>query len=215
VSTFGNQNSEIGYATSQSMDVGTWTDHGSSGVASTKAKPYNAIDGNLVEDSGGNFYMAFGSFWQGLYISPVQVASDGALRKVGSEKQIAFQPAGDHGIEAAYVYKHDGAFYLFFSAGKCCGLDRNRPAPGTEYRILVCRSTGGASGPYVDKSGRRCTEGGGTVVLPSHEPYVYAPGGQGVYTDPQLGPVLYYHYGKSINLSVWYRGTIALSKCLY
>jgi arabinan endo-1,5-alpha-L-arabinosidase len=178
------------------MDVGTWVDQGSSGIASTKAKPYNAIDGNLVEDNG-NLYMAFGSFWQGLFISPVRVENDGRLRPVGPERQIAYQPSGDHGIEAAYIYKHEGTFYLIFSAGKCCGLDKNRPAPGTEYRILVCRSTGSVSGPYVDRSGRRCTEGGGTVLYPSHD-YIYAPGGQGVYTDPQLGPILYYHYGKSL-----------------
>ena len=77
MSTFGSQDSEIGYATSQSMDVGTWIDHGSSGVASTKGKPYNAIDGNIVQDNDGNYYMAFGSFWQGLYISPVRVEGDG------------------------------------------------------------------------------------------------------------------------------------------
>ena len=62
----------------------------------------------------------------------------------------------------------------------------------------------------VDASGVACTDGGGTVVLESHD-NVYGPGGQyvvslslltfmlanfyrGVYTDPSLGPVLYYHY---------------------
>lgn len=64
----------------------------------------------------------------------------------------------------------------------------------------------------VDKTGTACTNGGGTVVLESHGT-VYGPGGQwvlgyfifvdwiiyfpslrGVYTDPTLGPVLYYHY---------------------
>jgi arabinan endo-1,5-alpha-L-arabinosidase len=62
----------------------------------------------------------------------------------------------------------------------------------------------------VDANGVACTEGGGTVVLESHD-NVYGPGGQyvasisllriistnrhrGVYTDPNLGPVLYYHY---------------------
>jgi arabinan endo-1,5-alpha-L-arabinosidase len=45
----------------------------------------------------------------------------------------------------------------------------------------------------VDQSGKKCTEGGGTTVLESHG-FVYGPGGQGVFTDPSLGPVLYYHY---------------------
>jgi arabinan endo-1,5-alpha-L-arabinosidase len=159
------------------MDVGSWTDHGSTGVASSKGKPYNAIDGNLIQDDSGQFHMAFGSFWQDLFISPIQgpSGSEAGLRRTGSDKQIAFQPSGEHAVEAAYIYKHDGAYFLFFSAGKCCGLDKNRPAKGAEYKIMACKSTGGPSGPYVDKSGKRCTEGGGTAVLPSHD-WVYAPG---------------------------------------
>ena len=160
------------------MDVGSWTDHGSTGVASSKGKPYNAIDGNLIQDDKKQFHMAFGSFWQDLYITSMQgpSGSEAAIRRAGSDKQIAFQPAGEHAMEAAYIYKHDGAYYLFFSVGKCCGLDKKRPAKGAEYKIMVCKSSsGGPSGPYADKSGKACTGGGGTTVLPSHN-WVYAPG---------------------------------------
>jgi arabinan endo-1,5-alpha-L-arabinosidase len=63
----------------------------------------------------------------------------------------------------------------------------------------------------VDASGVACTNGGGTIVLESHGT-VFGPGGQyvssllknikllililhrGVFTDPSLGPILYYHY---------------------
>jgi len=38
-----------------------------------------------------------------------------------------------------------------------------------------------------------CTNGGGTLVLASHD-NVYGPGGQSVYQDPFLGPVIVYHY---------------------
>ena len=41
--------------------------------------------------------------------------------------------------------------------------------------------------------GTTCTNGGGSIVLQSHS-NIYAPGGQGVYQDPALGPILYYHY---------------------
>jgi arabinan endo-1,5-alpha-L-arabinosidase len=194
VSSFGSQQSEIGHASSPTMDPGSWKDHGSSGVASSKGKPYNAIDGNLIHDDGGQLHMAFGSFWQDLYIASMSGGESG-LRKTGGDKQIAFQPSGEHAVEAAYIYKHDNTYWLIFSAGKCCGLDKKRPAKGAEYKIMACKSTKGPEGPYVDKSGKRCTEGGGTTLLPSHD-WVYAPGGQGVYTDPQHGPVLYYHYGR-------------------
>jgi arabinan endo-1,5-alpha-L-arabinosidase len=141
--------------------------------------------------AGDKRYMAFGSFWQDLFIAPIEGPS---IKKLGGDKQIAFQPAGEHAVEAAFVYEHEGFWYLFFSAGKCCGLDKNRPAKGQEYKILVCRSKS-PTGGYEDRGGKDCKQGGGTVLLPSHD-WVYAPGGQGVYRDPKEGPVIYYHYGK-------------------
>jgi len=182
------QDSEIGYATSK--DLENWSDHGSTGVSSAKGKPYNAIDGNLI-NSGEQHYMAFGSFWSDLYIAPVEFPP----KKSGGDRQIAFQPAGEHAMEAAFVFPHEGAYYLFYSAGKCCGLDKKRPGKGEEYKIMVCKSKS-AMGPYTDKSGKDCKQGGGTTVLPSHG-WLYAPGGQGIYDDKGLGPVLYYHYGES------------------
>lgn len=66
VSTFGSQNSDIGYATSATMEVGSWTDHGSTGVRSSSGSPYNAIDPNLIE-AGSSYLMNFGSFWGDIY----------------------------------------------------------------------------------------------------------------------------------------------------
>lgn len=45
------------------MEVGSWTDHGATGIASTSSKPYNAIDPALVQATDGSYYMSFGSFW--------------------------------------------------------------------------------------------------------------------------------------------------------
>lgn len=45
----------------------------------------------------------------------------------------------------------------------------------------------------VDADGVSCLSNGGTLVLGSHGT-VYGPGGQGVYDDPELGPIVYYHY---------------------
>lgn len=63
VSSFGSQVSAIGYATSTTMDVGSWTDHGSAGITSDSSKGYNAIDPALVQAADGSYYMTFGSFW--------------------------------------------------------------------------------------------------------------------------------------------------------
>ncbi|KAL5333528.1 glycosyl hydrolase [Aspergillus crustosus] len=187
VSTFGSQNSAIGVASSTSMNLNTWTDHGSTGIRSDTSKPYNAIDANLFND-GGNLLMNFGSFWGNLYQAPMSSPT-----AVGSGSyNIAFDPAGSHAVEAAYLYRYGDWHYLFFSAGICCGYDTSLPAAGEEYKIKVCRSSV-ATGGFVDANGVSCTNGGGTVVLESHD-NVYGPGGQAVYTDPTLGPVLYYHY---------------------
>jgi hypothetical protein len=62
VSTFGSQDSAIGLATSSTLEPGSWTDHGATGVASSSSKPYNAIDPNLIP-VGSNYYLNLGSFW--------------------------------------------------------------------------------------------------------------------------------------------------------
>lgn len=188
VSSFGSQNSAIGVATSSNLE--TWTDLGATGIASSSGKNYNAIDGALYWD-GSKFVMSFGSFWSDLFSvnmenPPTKVASGSSV------VPIAYQPSGDHAQEAAFIALNGNYHYLFFSVGKCCGYDTSRPAKGAEYKILVCRSTS-ANGGFVDKAGKKCTEGGGTTVLESHD-WVYGPGGQGVYYDPAMGPVLYYHY---------------------
>jgi arabinan endo-1,5-alpha-L-arabinosidase len=189
VSTFGSQTSAIGYATSPSMEFGTWTDHGATGVSSTAGKPYNAIDANLIQ-AGSNYYMNFGSFWGDIYQVPM---SADAKTATGSSYQIAYQPSGSHAVEGSFMWSRNNMYYLFWSEGICCGYDKTKPAAGAEYKIRVCRSAN-VNGPFVDKNGVDCRNGGGTTVLESHG-FVYGPGGQGIFADPTYGTVLYYHYG--------------------
>jgi beta-xylosidase len=193
VSTFGSQNSAIGYATSSTLEAGSWTDHGATGIASssTSSLPYNAIDGNLILASTTSKYLAtFGSFWSGIYQVPVT----NGVAASGTSYQVQFQPAGAHPSEGPFVFERSGWYYLFWSEGTCCGYDSSRPAKGAEYKIRVCRSQNPA-GPYFDRDGTSCTNGGGTTVLESHD-NIYGPGGQGVFADSAVGTVLYYHYGE-------------------
>ncbi|TKX24749.1 glycosyl hydrolases family 43 protein [Elsinoe australis] len=187
-SSFGGQNSNLGLATSKTMEPGSWTDLGSI-FSSKTGDRYNAIDGQLMNLNGG-YVVNFGSFWQDLFQFNIDLTRP-TLGKDGTT-QLVYQPAGEHAIEAAYMVKRDNTFYLFFSAGKCCGLDKNRPAAGQEYSIRVCASSN-YKGGFKDKNGVDCLKGGGTIVLPSHD-NIYAPGGQGVYLDPKQGWLLYYHY---------------------
>jgi arabinan endo-1,5-alpha-L-arabinosidase len=145
VSTFGSQSSAIGLATSTTMDTGSFTDHGSTGVTSSSSKTYNAIDPNLVQ-VGNSYYLNFGSFWGDLY--QVQMAADPTKAGGSSSYNVAFTSANSHAEEGAYMINYNGYYYLFFSAGKCCGYDTSRPASGQEYKIRVCRSTS-ATGGFV------------------------------------------------------------------
>ncbi|RYC54790.1 hypothetical protein CHU98_g11418 [Xylaria longipes] len=189
VSEFGSQNSAIGVATSTTLDVGSWTDHGATGVKSSSDKPYNAIDPNLIS-ADGKYYLTWGSFWKDIYQAEMK-ASPLALASGTSSYQLAYDPTTT-ALEGAFVFKYGSYYYLFYSKGQCCGYDTSMPAAGGEYKVLVCRSSS-VTGSYVDKNGVACTNGGGTVVLETHD-NVYGPGGQGVYQDPTYGPILYYHY---------------------
>lgn len=189
VSTFGSQNSAIGLATSSTMEVGTWTDHGATGVASSSSKPYNAIDPNLI-DVSGTYYLNFGSFWHDIY--QVEMDSSALTKGSNSAYNIAYNSTGTDAEEGSYMFYYSGYYYLLISSGICCGYDTSLPAAGAEYRIIMCRSTS-ATGGFVDKDGKACTANGGSTLLKSHGT-VYGPGGQGVFTDSSLGLVLYYHY---------------------
>ncbi|KAI0391750.1 glycoside hydrolase family 43 protein [Xylariaceae sp. FL0594] len=189
VSQFGSQNSAIGVATSTTLDVGSWTDHGATGVKSSSDKPYNAIDANLI-NVNGKYYLTWGSFWKDIYQAEMK-STPLTLASGTTSYQLAYDPATT-ALEGSFVFKYGNYYYLFYSKGQCCGYDSNRPVAGKEYKIMVCRSSS-ATGGYVDRNGVPCTNGGGTVVLESHD-NVYGPGGQGVYQDPKYGPILYYHY---------------------
>ncbi|KAK2611997.1 hypothetical protein QQS21_001962 [Conoideocrella luteorostrata] len=199
VSVSGSQTSAIGYATSKSLDSGSWKDHGVV-VTSTPRSPYNAIDANLVQGPGdGEFYLQWGSYWKNIYQSKVEIHGEDIFKQ-GNELQIAYKPDGIHKEEGPFIYRKDGFWYMFLSVGSCCTYN---PRPPTDdlYRVVVCRSSG-PSGPYVDRNGKPCTDGGGTVVLASHA-NIYAPGGQGVFYDNALGDVFYYHY-LDLNIGVEY-----------
>lgn len=210
VSTVGSQNSDIGVATSPSMAVGTWTDHGSIGIPSDNAT-WNCIDPNLFHyNDDAPFYLSFGSYWTNIWqvpmaTPPLTVSGDA----VHLEYNTSAVSAPDEG-SYQFWWEVDGTdyYYLFFSDGACCDTPSSAgglPSDGDAYKVMVCRSTS-PTGGFVDQDGVSCLEAGGTLVLAgSSANDVYAPGGQGVFYDPnQDSVVMYYHYVKP---SVGYDGT--------
>jgi len=195
VSALGSQNSAIGYATSPTMDAGSWIDRGAV-ITSTAASPYNAIDPNLYFGPGaGEFYLQWGSYWQDIFADRVTI--DGAkVTASGTESHIALYPERNHPQEGAFVWKHEGFYYNFLSRGRAGQFDQLAdPASfplDQAYHVVVCRSAN-PLGPFVDQAGVSCLDGGGTVVLYSHGD-IFAPGHGGVMHDDVHGDVMWYHY---------------------
>jgi arabinan endo-1,5-alpha-L-arabinosidase len=66
--------------------------------------------------------------------------------------------AGPNAIEAPFIFKHDGWYYLFVSWDYCCqGAKSN-------YRVAVGRSRS-VEGPYLDPEGKDMRDGGGKIFL--------------------------------------------------
>jgi arabinan endo-1,5-alpha-L-arabinosidase len=151
-STFGSNVSCIGHATSASPTTNAWTDRGAV-ICSTAGDNWNAIDPAAFVDAGGTPWLAFGSFWSGLQLIPLD--ADGA--RAGTA-MYALARRDDNAIEAPFVVQRDGYYYLFASLGLCCrGVD-------STYEVRVGRSPD-VRGPYVDADGVPLLAGGGTLVV--------------------------------------------------
>ncbi|KAJ4423651.1 hypothetical protein N0V82_001674 [Gnomoniopsis sp. IMI 355080] len=140
------RNSTIGYATSTTLEYGSWTDHGSTGITTQDKAPasnYNAIDPTLVK-VGQQYFMSFGSFWNDLQIIPMNAAGTAPANYPANVQQIEWEPSGNHATEASFIYQYTipgtntPYFYLFWSEGIANGYDTNKPASGTEYKVRVC-----------------------------------------------------------------------------
>jgi arabinan endo-1,5-alpha-L-arabinosidase len=159
VSTFGKNRSAIGLAASSRLDpdrpASGWEDRGAV-IASGEGDDFNAIDPNLFVDADGRHWLAFGSFWSG--IKAVELDPKTGLRKPGAALHSLARRSSPGAIEAPFLIRRGGFYYLFVSFDLCCRkLD-------SSYYTVVGRARD-VLGPYRDRSGRKMMEGGGTKVL--------------------------------------------------
>ncbi len=70
--------------------------------------------------------------------------------------------AGGNAIEAPFIFRHAGYYYLFASIDYCCR------GPRSTYKMIVGRAKE-VTGPYVDKDGVPLARGGGTLLLTGDE----------------------------------------------
>lgn len=157
VSEFGKNTSAIGLATSLALDPAhpdhKWTDRGIV-LRSRKGDDFNAIDPSVLRAPDGRLWMAYGSFWGGLFLVELDPRTGLRLDPEASPIQLAWSEE----IEAPTLYHRDGYYYLFFNDGLCCrGKD-------STYRIRVGRARE-ITGPYLDDQGRDLRERGGRLVI--------------------------------------------------
>ncbi|HET9141308.1 arabinan endo-1,5-alpha-L-arabinosidase [Actinophytocola sp.] len=184
-STFGSRNSAIFLATSPTAASGTWTNLGIVWQTSD-ANDYNAIDPNLVVDAAGAWWLSFGSFWSGIKmirIDPATGKQHGGDRTLYS---LARRPNAGGAVEAPFIVRQGGFYYLFVSFDLCCR------GTGSTYRTMVGRSAS-ITGPYVDRAGVALTSGGGTEIMATHGG-VAGPGHQAVFQDTDAWVLVYHYY---------------------
>jgi arabinan endo-1,5-alpha-L-arabinosidase len=183
-SSFGSSRSAIFLATSTTGASGSWTNQGMI-IETTSSSGYNAIDPNLVVDDQNVWWLSFGSFWSGIKMIRLDPATGRRSTSDTAIRALAQRTTASGAIEAPFIYRHGGYYYLFVSFDLCC-----RGAQST-YRTMVGRSAS-ITGPFVDRNGTRMTSGGGTEILAGHGS-IHGPGHNAVLSDSD-GDVLVYHY---------------------
>ena len=148
---------------------------------------WNAIDANMIVDENGVGWLSFGSFWRGIKIFrldetmtrmaepqewyPICRRPEGTTKDIaGKDDGIPLDPRGtdyDPGngaVEAPFIFRHGGYYYLFVSYDLCCRGEKST------YNVVVGRSEK-VTGPYLDKNGVSLMNGGGTVVAAGNGRY--------------------------------------------
>ena len=171
-STFGKNGSAIGLLSSRSLDANIWKDEGCIVTSREKRDNWNAIDPNFVIDEATDTpWLVWGSFWDGIQLvrldTTMHIAKGEKPRTIARRYDPNYKPsepnptskyAGTNAIEAPFIFKHGGYYYLFVSWDYCCrGAKSN-------YRVAVGRSKN-VEGPYLDRKGVNMANGGGDLFI--------------------------------------------------
>lgn len=186
VSAFGKNTSAIGVATNVTLNPDDedfeWKDHGIVVQSVPGRDMWNAIDPNLVLDETGTPWLAFGSFWGGMKLVKlakdlVSIAGPEEWHTIAKRERDPFTADADPGnaaIEAPFVFRKNGWYYLFVSFDFCC------QGENSTYKVVAGRSEK-VSGPYLDKTGKPMTKGGGSLVIEGNDRWAGA-GHNSIYT---------------------------------
>ncbi len=157
-SSFGSTQSAIGLQTSPSPE-GPWTDQGLVVKTAGQEKDrLNAIDANPVVAADGKMWIVYGSFFDGIYIAPLD-ADTGKLAQDGYGTRIAARDraTADGAVEGPYIIYNPtfNKYYLFVSYDSLF----------EDYNVRVARADS-ITGPYTDVNGMNMLA---TEHLPQYE----------------------------------------------
>jgi arabinan endo-1,5-alpha-L-arabinosidase len=136
VSTFGTSSSAIGVARSASLKNPSWQDLGIVVQSYGGSAEINAIDPALYRDHDGKVYLSYGSFFGGIGLAEI----DQSTGKLASSVTTIWGGGGKD-IEAPYITRDGGYYYLFVNRGSCC------KGVNSTYYVEVQRATN-IRGPY-------------------------------------------------------------------
>ena len=178
---------------------GEWKDEGCLVASKGKRDNWNAIDPAFVVDDDDQMWLTWGSFWDGIQIAPLSeksaVSSKTIARRVALKDTLKADPnptskyAGRNAIEAPFILKHGGWYYLFVSWDYCCRGSKSN------YRVAVGRSKK-VDGPYLDHEGKDMANGGGTLFLEGDKVDFEAAGHSAAYDLP-TGETIFICHGYS------------------
>jgi len=184
----------IALATSTSPN-GPWTDAGtiieSCGNMPGCTTTFNAIDPAPFIGADGRWWMAFGSWEDGIHVLELDPATGLRLQSNSALPVIAFRGAGQEGpFVLPRVVNGQQWYYYFGSNNPCCSAS-------STYRVVVGRSAS-PTGPFLDRGGIDLRDGGGTILLGTHG-YVVGPGGQSVREIGGQLKLVYHFYDSRAN----------------
>jgi arabinan endo-1,5-alpha-L-arabinosidase len=93
---------------------------------------------------------------------------------------------GDAALEAPFVFRKNGYYYLFLSWDLCCRGENST------YKVVLGRSKN-ITGPYVDKDGKLLTEGGGSLLIQGDKNW-YGAGHNSTYTFDGKDYIVFHAY---------------------
>ena len=205
-SLFGVNTSGIGLALNKTLDAKSpdykWVDQGLV-LDSKQADDFNAIDPNYIEDAAGHAWLSFGSFWGGIKMRALDAssgmlsASDTKLYSLAArvkpehpapqkfDPEHPTLPPDWQAIEAPFIVRHAGYYYLFVSYDLCCRGTRST------YHTMVGRSNS-VTGPYVDRAGVPMQQGGGSLLLGPNKKWL-GPGGESLLHLADGSDIIVFH----------------------